>query len=146
MNDFIKRQAEQFVNAAKDARIPENLQAFAEESVNRSRETYGRMTAAAKDQAKVAEEVMLASQAGARVIGSKLIENTVANADAAFDAAASFARSKSVAEAARIQTEFMQKQIATASAQAKELFDLSTRVTQEAISTMSAAATKSFKV
>lgn len=146
MNDFIKRQTEQFVNAAKDARIPENLQAFAEESVNRSRETYGRLTAAAKDQAKVAEEVMLASQAGARVIGSKILENTVANADAAFDAAASVARSKSVVEAARLQSEFMQKQFAVASAQAKELFELSTRVTQEAITTMSSAATKTFKI
>ncbi len=145
MNDYIKRQTEQFMNAAKDARIPENVQAFAEESVARSRETYGRLSAVAKDQAKAAEDMLLASQAGARVIGAKLLDNTNANATAAFEAAAALARAKSVAEAARLQAEFMQRQFAVAGAQAKELFELSTRITNETLSSMSAVATKSFE-
>ena len=145
MNEYLKRQTEQMLNAAKDARIPENVQAFAEESVARSRETYGRLTAVAKDQARVAEDVLLASQAGARVIGAKLLDNTAANATAAFDAAAAVARAGSLAEAARLQAEFMQRQMAVAGAQVKELFELSTRITHETLATMSTAATKSFE-
>ena len=39
----------------------------------------------------------------------------------------------------------MQKQFAAASAQAKELFDLSTRVTHETLETVNSATTKSFE-
>lgn len=145
MNDYVKRQAEQFMNAAKDARVPESVQAFAEESVTKSREAYERMQAVAQDQAKAAEEVMLASQAGARVLGAKLIDNTTSNAYAMFDAAAAIARAKSPMEAARLQAEFFQKQFALASTQAKELFDLSTRVTHETFETINSATTKSFE-
>lgn len=144
MNDYFKRQTEQFMNAAKDARMPEAVQAFAEESVAKSREAYSRLTAVAKDQAQVAEDVVLASQAGARVLGSKLIDNTTANAFAAFDAAAAMARAKTPVEAARLQAEFVQKQFAAATSQARELFELSSRVTTETFEQINAAATRSF--
>ena len=145
MNDQFKRQAEQFLNAAKDARIPENIQAFAEESVAKSREAYDKLSAAAKDQAKVAEDVLLATQAGAKVIGSKLYANTAANTEAAFEAAHAIARAKSIPEAVRLQAEFMQKQLAIASAQTKELFELSSHVAKQTFDTVNTAASKSFE-
>ena len=112
MNEQIKRQAEQFMTAAKDARIPEQFQAIAEEGVNKSREAFDKISAAAKDQAKVAEDLMLATQAGARAISAKLVDNTMSNTSALFDAAQAIARAKSVPEATRLQAEFMQKQFA----------------------------------
>ena len=48
------------------------------------------------DQAKVAEDILLASQAGARVIGAKLLDNTTANASAVFDNAAALARARGI--------------------------------------------------
>ena len=144
MNEQMKRQAEQFMNAAKDARIPDNVQAFAADSVAKSREAYDKLTAAAKDQAKVAEEMLLATQAGAKVIGTKMLDNATSNTTAAFDVAQAMTRAKTLPEAFQLQTAFMQHQMALAGAQTKELLELSTRVAQQAFETMNTAATKSF--
>ena len=144
MHDQFKRQAEQFLNAAKDARIPENLQAFAVDSVSKSRVAFDKLSTVAKDQAQVAEELAIATQAGARSIGGKLIENTAKNAHAVFDAAEAIAKARSLPEAMQLQAQFMQQQLAIAGAQTKELFDLSTRVAQQTFETLNATAAKSF--
>lgn len=145
MNDQFARQAEQFFNVAKDARMPENVQAMVADGVAKTREAYEKASTVAKDQAKVAEEIMLAGQAGAKTIGTKLLENTAANTEAAFDAAQAIARARSMPEAAKLQAEFMQKQMAIAGAQTRELFELSSRVAQQAFQSFSSAATKSFE-
>ncbi len=44
MNDFARQTQEMFA-AAKDARIPEQVQAFAEDSVSKARETWQGSTA-----------------------------------------------------------------------------------------------------
>jgi len=145
MNDQFTRQAQDMLNAAKDARIPENVQAFAEESVLKTREAYAKMTAVAKDGAKVMEDVMLASHAGAKAIGDKVMHNTLANTEAAFDAALAIARAKTLPEVARLQANFLQQQFAIANAQTKELFELSTKVGKQTFESVNAAAQKSFE-
>ncbi len=145
MNEQFTRQAEQFFSAAKDARMPENVQAMMVDGVAKTRDAYEKAASAAKDQAKVAEDMLLASQAGAKTIGTKLMENTVTNAEAAFEAAQAIARAKSIPEAARLQAEFMQKQMAVAGAQTREFFELSTRIAQQTFETFNSAATKSFE-
>ena len=135
MNEHFTRQAEQFMEAAKAAKIPENIQAFAEQGVTRSQEAFETISTAAKDQVKVAEELALATQAGFKSIGSKIMDNRVVNTEAAFDAARAIARAGSVPEALRLQAEFMQRQFSVAGAQTKELFELSTRVAQNAFVT-----------
>ena len=90
------RQAQDMFAAAKDARIPENLQHFAEESVTKTREMFHKFNATAKDSAKVMEDVVLASTAGNKAIGEKVFQNTIANAEAAFDAAQAMARAKTL--------------------------------------------------
>ena len=144
MNEQFTRQAQDMFNATKDARIPENVQAFAEESVAKTREAYVKISAVAKDGAKVMEEVMLASHAGAKAIGEKVLHNTAINTAAVFDAAQAIARARTLPEAARLQADFVQQQFAIASAQGKELFELSTKVTKQTFETVNAAATKSF--
>jgi phasin len=142
MNEHIKRQAEDFMNAAKAAKIPENIKALAEDGVARSQEAFENLTAAAKDQAKVAEDLALATQAGIKTIGIKLLDNATVNAEAAFDAARSIVRAGSVPEAFRLQAEFVQRQFAVAGAQTKELFELTTRVATQTFETASEAAAK----
>lgn len=144
MNEHIKRQTEQFFQATKDARIPENIQAMAEEGVAKSREAFDKLSTVAKDQAKVTEEVMLATQAGAKLLSTKVIENVKTNTEAAFDAAQSIARAGSVPEAMRLQAEFMQRQFALAGAQTKEFFELSTKVATQTFETVNEATMKSF--
>ncbi|MDX2287514.1 MAG: phasin family protein [Hyphomicrobiaceae bacterium] len=145
MNEQFTRQAQDMFAAAKDARIPENFQAFAEDSVAKTRDAYAKMTTAAQDNAKAMEEIMLAAQAGAKAIGDRMIHNAAVNTEAVFDAAQAIARAKTLPEAARLQANFMQQQMAVAGAQTKELFELSTKVARQTFETMNSAATKSFE-
>ncbi len=145
MNDQFTRQAQDMFNATKDARIPENVQAFAEEGVAKTREAYVKLSAVAKDGAVAMEEVMLAGHAGAKAIGDKVMNNAAANTEAVFDAAQAIARARTLPEAIRLQANFFQQQMAIASAQSKELFELSSKVAQQTIETVNTAATKSFE-
>ncbi|MCB1509678.1 MAG: phasin family protein [Hyphomicrobiaceae bacterium] len=142
MNEQFTRQAQDIFNVAKDARIPENFQAFAEDSVSKSREMFLKVNAAAQANAKVLEEVVLASHAGAKSIGEKVLSNTAANTEAAFDAAQSISRAKTLPEAARLQADFMQQQMAAVSAQSKELFELSAKVAKQTFDTINSATAK----
>jgi phasin len=144
MNEQFTRQAQEMFNVAKDARIPENLQMFAEESVAKTREAYQKINAVAKDGAKVMEEVMLTAHAGARALGEKVLTNTAANTEAAFDAAQAIARARTLPEAARLQADFLQQQMAAASAQTKELFELSAKVARQTFESMNSATSKAF--
>ena len=51
---------------------------------------------------------------------------------------------KPFSEIVSLQTSFVQKQLAAASAQTKELFELSTKVTQKTFEILNAATTKAF--
>lgn len=144
MNDFT-RQTQEFLSAAKDARIPEQVQAIAEDSVSKARETYGKINTAAKDGAKVLEEVTVAAFAGAKSISEKVLKNTEANTEAVFDAAQAIARAKTLPEVLRLQTAFVQQQLSNAGAQSKELFELSTKVAQQTFESLNSAATKTFE-
>lgn len=145
MNEQFTKQAQDMFSAAKDARIPENVQAMAEESVAKTREAYAKMANVAQDQAKVVEEVMLASQAGTKSLTEKMLQNTSVNTEAVFDAAQAVASAKTLPEAARVQADFLQQQMAVMTAQTKELFEIYTKVSKHTFETMNEAATKSFE-
>ena len=145
VNDQFTRQAQDMFNAAKDARIPENVGHMAEETVAKSREAYQKFNAVTKDGAKVVEDVMVSAQAGAKTLGEKVMSNTVANTEAAFAAAQAIARARSLPEAAKLQADFFQQQFAAVSAQTKEFFELSTKVARQSFETMNTATTKSFE-
>jgi hypothetical protein len=144
MNDFT-RQAQDMLAAAKEARIPENVQAFAEDSVAKSREAYTKMNAATQDSVKAMQEIMLAAQAGAKTFGEKMLQTASVNAEAAFDAAEAMAKAKTVPEMARLQATFIQQQLAAASAQTKELFELSNKIGRQTLESMNAVASKTFE-
>lgn len=145
MNEQFTRQAQEMFNMGKNVQIPENMQHLAEESVQKTRETFLRFNEATKDSVKVVEDMMLASHAGMKAIGEKLMHNVTANTEAALDAAQAIARAKSVPEAGRLQADYFQQQAAVMSAQAKELFELSTKVTQQTFESLNQATTKSFE-
>lgn len=145
MTDQFTRQAQEMFAAAKDARIPENIQAMAEDGVAKTREAFDKLQAAASDNMKSMETVMLTAQAGARSIGEKVLRNVEVNTDAAFDAAEAMARARTIPEVLKLQTSFVQQQLTASAAQVKELFELSTKVAQQTFETMNAAATKSFE-
>jgi len=145
MNEQFTRQAQEMFNAAKDARIPDNVQQMAEDTVSKTRDAYSKMSAIAKDNAQALEDVMLAAQAGTKAIGEKILHNTETNTQSAFEAAQAIARARSIPEAARLQANFFQQQLDAAGAQAKELFELSSKVAQQTMESVNSAATKTFE-
>lgn len=145
MNDQFTRQAQEMFAAAKDARIPENVQAIAEDTVAKTREAYAKMNTVAKDSARALEDVMLAAHVGAKTIGEKVLRNVETNTEAAFEAAHAIARAKTLPEVARLQQTYFQQQMTAATAQTKEFFELSAKVAQQTFETMNSAAVKSFE-
>ena len=145
MNDQFTRQAQSMLAAAKEARIPENVQAFAEDSVAKTRDAYTKLNAAAQDGVKAMQEIVLAAQAGAKSFGEKMLHTASVNAEAAFDAAEAMARAKTVPEIARLQASFIQQQLATASTQTKEFIELSNKIGRQTLESMNAVASKTFE-
>lgn len=145
MNEQFTRQTQEFFDAAKDARIPENMQAFAEDAVEKSRTAFEKVHASTKDNAKAFEQILSVATDGARTISEKVLRNTELNAEAAFDAAEAIARAKTLPEIARLQSSFFQQQLAVAGAQTKELFELSTKVAQKTFESMNEVTTKTFE-
>ncbi len=145
MNDQFTQQTKEFFEAAKDARIPENVQAIAEDAVEKSRTAFEKVQVASKDNVKAVEELVSATTDGAKTIGEKVLRNTELNAEAAFDAAEAIARAKTLPEIARLQSSFIQQQMAVAGAQTKELFELTTKVAQQSFETVNAISTKTFE-
>ena len=142
MNEQFIRQAEKMF---QDARLPENFQAFAQDSVAKSREAFTKLASVAVDQAKTVETVAAEAQVGVKTLGEKALGNLTRNAAAAFDAADALARAKSLPEAAKLQADFMQAQLTAFGLQTKELFELSTKVAQQSFEALSCAATKGFE-
>ena len=142
INEQFIKQAEKLM---QDARLPENFQTFAQESVAKSREAYAKIAAAAADQAKVVETVAAEAQVTARTLGEKAVSNFARNTEAAFDAAEALSRAKSLPEAAKLQADFMQSQIAAMGAQTKEFFELSSRIAQQTMESFGSVATKGFE-
>ncbi|HKZ95391.1 MAG TPA: phasin family protein [Hyphomicrobiaceae bacterium] len=145
MSDPFTRQAQDMLSAAREARIPETVQAMAEDGIHKARDAYSKINSVAKDGVKVLEDVMVAAHAGAKSIGDKMLRNTEANAEAAFVAAEAIARAKTVPEVVRLQTSYVQQQLAAAGAQSKELFELSAKVAQQTFESMNTAASKAFE-
>ena len=145
MNQQFARQTQAMFNGISSARIPDAARDLAEDSIAGMRETYERMNAYAKENGKALEEVMKTAEAGFRALGTNILDNTVANTTAAFDAASAMARAKTFAEAANLHANFIQQQLATASHQSKELFDLSLKVTMQFFESMTRTTTRSFE-
>ena len=142
MNDQFVKHTEDLMNAAKEVRMPENVQAIAEESVARTREAYDRVSAVAREATVAMEEVTAVQSKGARTLGEQMIDMVAANTEAAFDAAAQIAKARTLPEAARMQADFVQQQVAKAGEQTKDLYETSQRVARETVETMNAAAAK----
>jgi hypothetical protein len=144
-NQTFSKQAEEMMKAAQTARVPESMQAFAEDTVVKGREACRKLTEVAKDGTKAFEQVATAAQANMVTFTEKMIETVTANTEAAFSAAEKMARSKTFPEAARVQAEFVQSQIAKAGEQTREFYELSARMTRETIEQVNEAATRAFE-
>jgi hypothetical protein len=124
---------------------PAGVQIAAEQSVARFRDLYLQSMATAQGSAKVFAEVAETTWGGAKLLNDKLIQNMTANTEAAFSAAESIARARSLPEAARLQGDFLQMLLIVTGEQMKEFVDLSARVAQHVLETTQVAARRSIQ-
>ena len=146
MNQEFGNQAfDQIEKLFKGARVPENVQALAQQGVTASKDLYSKTAEAVRDGATVMTEIADTVWGSSKMLNDKIAQNLAANAEAAFSAAQAIAAAKSLPEIAKLQSEYVQKFAAKAAEQTKEFFDLSARATQHVFEKAQAAATKSFK-
>ena len=141
---FGKQAFDQAEKLFKDANLPENFQALAQQGVAASKDLYAKTSAAAQDSAKMMTELADTAWGSTKMLNEKIVQNVTANAEAAFSAAQAIATARSLPEIARLQSEFVQKFAAQTAEQTKEFFDLSARATQHIIEKAQAAAGKSY--
>ncbi len=144
MNDQQFDMSQRMLASAKDARIPDEIQELSQQGVAKSREFYRQVHAAATAQAQAFQDLVQTTQAGFKSMSEKIGANAAANTEAAFEAAQAIARAKTFPEAGRLHAEFIQQQLATATAQAQELLELSIRVSQRSFEAATEAASRSF--
>jgi hypothetical protein len=82
--------------------------------------------------------------AGAKTIGEKVLLDIEATTRAAFDGAQSISRARTLPEVVRLQSSYVQNQVAATSVQTKELCQLSAKVVQQTFEAMNSAASKTF--
>ena len=145
INDQFAKQTEEMLNAVKDIKVPENIQAATEEGIAKTREAYEKVSDAAKDTTKAVEEFSDVAQKNAKKVTDKIVSNMESNTNAMFKAAASFAKAQSLPEAAKLHTDFMQKQIAVANAQTKELYEMTARLAKKNTDALQASASKTME-
>ena len=131
MNDQIAKQAEEMMKAMKDVKLPENMQVVTEENISKTREAYEKATIVAKDTGKAMEDISESATKGAKKISDKILTNIEGHTDAAFKAATAVAKAKSLPEAAKLNTDFFQKQFAVVNAQTKELYELTSKLAKK---------------
>ena len=124
----LKHQAQQFVAAAKNGRIPEQVRMAAEENVKRVHEAYINLNSAAQEGTQRWERTLNANYETARKIGRKWLKDTATNVDAAFIAARSIAAAHTVPDAAQLYAKFVQQQLSAGSLQIQETLALAQHV------------------
>jgi len=142
MNEQLTRQAQDMLAAVVKTEVPAEVRTMVQDGVAKTREAYAKWTTAAQTGSKALEEVMLATQAGAKTVGETIFGNALANTEAAFDAAQGLARARTLPEVAQLQTRFVQELLAIVSKQGKGLLELTVKVAKETADTLTAIATK----
>lgn len=145
MNQQFTKQAEEFLRAAHKIEVPEEVMAATVDGLVKTRETYEKMTGAAREANEAYDSVFAVAQNGAKVLSDRLLGNAETNAEAALEAAKAVVRCKSLPEIAQAQLNYFQTHFATAGEQAREIFELSATVAKETADAAGAAASQSLE-
>ena len=111
--------------------IPESVRALAEKTVDQTREAYDRSTDAFDASVTTFEKSFGAAGQGAVAFNRKIIDIARRNVSSSFDLAKSLAGAKSLTDMVEQQTEFWRKQFGALTAQAEEVRELSSKVTED---------------
>ncbi len=144
MNDFAK-QTEQMLKNAQDMAIPEGFQKAMEDGLTQTKQAYSKIADMAQDTNKAMEKAYETTHKGTKKITDKILTQASENTEAAFEAAEAILQTKSLPEAAKLQADFMKKQMEVFGNQSKEIYELSNKIATEATQSFSKATTKAFE-
>ncbi len=125
--------------------VPEQMRAFAEKGVSQARDNYAKFKDAAESHNSTIEAVFTSASKGASAYSAKLMEFMKANTTASLDFAQEMLAIKSPTEAMELWTAYSRKAFETFTAQAKELTELTQKVTAETVEPIKANAAKYYK-
>lgn len=123
--------------------LPEQLQTMAHDGLAKSRDVALQSIAVAKDGAEAFGKACPVAPKEASALTAKAFAQVIENTESAYEVAQSIARAKSPVEVAQLQAKYMQNQFSRAGEQAKELFELSTKLAQSTGDGMGQLAAKS---
>ena len=125
--------------------IPAAYREFAEQGVAQAKEHYEKVKSAAEEATSLLEDTYATASKGCSDYGLKLIENTRANTDAAFDLMTELVTVKSYAEMVEITSGYLRKQFDVLTAQAKDLTQHAQKVAADTAEPMKEGLTTAFK-
>jgi len=101
--------------------IPAEMRALAEKSVEQARQAFETFMSAATQAASTADKQVQGAQAGAKEVGSLAVRFAERNLASSFEFAQQLVRAKDTKEVMALHADYVKRQIATLSEQAKEL-------------------------
>jgi phasin family protein len=141
---FGKHVFDQASKLFKDAVVQKDFQALSENAVAASKGFCDQATAAGLEQTKMLTDIADTAWGSTKILNEKLAQNVISNIEATFAAAQLMTGVKSLPEIAKLQREFVQKFAAQSLQQTTELFDLSTRASQNVLEKVQALSAKPF--
>ena len=109
--------------------IPNEMRAFAEQSVTQAKQAFDGFMNAAQDAVSSFEDRATAAQAGARDVQRKAFAHAESNVAASFDFARRLLAAKDGSEMMKLHADYIQAQIRALSEQARELGEIAAKVT-----------------
>jgi phasin len=125
--------------------VPEQVRAFAERGVSQARDSYAKFKDVAETHNGTIEAVFTSANKGASEYSTKVMEFIKLNTKANLDFAQELLAIKSPSEAMELWTGHTRKQFETLTAQAKELAELTKKVTAETVEPIKASASKYYQ-
>jgi phasin len=108
--------------------IPADMRAFAEKSVEQAKQAFDSFISAAQHAVSTAESQAVNARSGAKEVGEMAIGFTQRNVASSFEFAEKLVRAKDAQEFTALHADYVKKQIATLTEQAKELAKQATKL------------------
>jgi phasin len=130
--------------AMRPSDAPQAFREVAEKSTAQAKENFEKLSAASSEAAEAMKNTYLTAMKGAQNYSAKVIEFAQANADATFAFAKELPSVKSPSDFVALSTEHTRRQFEALSRQAKELVELTQKVSVECAAPLKAGVAKGF--
>jgi phasin len=127
------------------SKATDQIRAFAEKSVEQSKEAYTKLKTGAEETQKALESTFETVKSAGSDLSLKTIAALRANTEAGFSHLEALVGAKSLSEVIELQTSFLRKSVETAVEQAKELQAVTSKAAEDVSKPIKTAFEKSFK-